>query len=173
MTNDELLDLARELNGRRAPYALVTVVRAIAPTSAYLGAQAIVLADGTLHGWIGGGCAKDVVIGAAQAAIAKGEPKLVRISNDGIQPDPDVEQHAMSCASNGTIELFIQPYSPTSAFACSAPRPRPTRRASWRNGSGYGLSTAQTRHPSRWSRHKARAMKTRWKARCAARPRTS
>lgn len=116
MTNDELLEMARALNGRREPYALVTVVRAIAPTSAYLGAQAIVLADGTLHGWIGGGCAKDVVIGAAQSAIEKGEPRLVRISNDRIQPEEDVEQHTMSCASNGTIELFIQPYSPLSAL---------------------------------------------------------
>ena len=116
MTNDELLEMARELNGRREPYALVTVVRAVAPTSAYLGAQAIVLADGTLHGWIGGGCAKDVVIGAAQSAIGMGEPKLVRISNDQIQPEEDVEQHTMSCASNGTIELFIQPYSPRSAL---------------------------------------------------------
>ncbi len=116
MTNDEILEMARALNDRREPYALVTVVRAVAPTSAYLGAQAIVLADGTLHGWIGGGCAKDVVIGAAQAAIDKGEPKLVRISNDRIQREEDVEQYAMSCASNGTIELFIQPYSPRSAL---------------------------------------------------------
>ncbi len=116
MTNDEILEMARALNDRREPYALVTVVRAVAPTSAYLGAQAIVLPDGTLHGWIGGGCAKDVVIHAAQEAIGKGEPKLVRISNDRIQPEEDVEQYAMSCASNGTIELFVQPYSPGSAL---------------------------------------------------------
>ncbi len=116
MNDDELLAMARELNGRGEPYALVTVVRAVAPTSAYLGAQAIVLADGTLHGWIGGGCAKGVVVGAAQAAIQKGEPKLVRISNDRIQPEANVEQHTMSCASNGTIELFIQPYSRQSAL---------------------------------------------------------
>jgi xanthine dehydrogenase accessory factor len=116
MTNDELLEMARELNRRRESYALITVVRAVAPTSAYLGAQAIVLADGTLHGWIGGGCAKDVVTRAAQSAIGNGEPKLVRISNGRIQPEDDVEQHTMSCASNGTIELFIQPYSPRSAL---------------------------------------------------------
>ncbi len=111
MTNADILELARELNSRHEPYALITVVRAVAPTSAYLGAQAIVLADGTLHGWIGGGCAKDVVIGAALAAIARGEPKLLRISNDRMQDEADIEQHTMSCASNGTIELFIQPYS--------------------------------------------------------------
>jgi xanthine dehydrogenase accessory factor len=92
------------------------VVRAVAPTSAYLGAQAIVLADGTLHGWIGGGCARSVVIGAAQGAIDAGEPKLVRISNDRIQSAEDIEQHAMGCASNGTIELFIQPRSARSAL---------------------------------------------------------
>ena len=116
MTNDELLEMARELNGRGEAYALVTVVRAIAPTSAYLGAQAIVLADGTLHGWIGGGCAKSVVISAAQSAIENGEPKLVRISNDHIYPEEDVEHYTMSCASNGSIELFIQPYSVRSAL---------------------------------------------------------
>ena len=116
MTNAGLMDMARDLAARGVPYALVTVVRAIAPTSAYLGAQAIVLADGTLHGWIGGGCAWGVVIGAAQDAIAAGEPRLVRISNDRIQSDEDIEQHAMSCASNGTIELFIQPCTDRSAL---------------------------------------------------------
>jgi len=116
MTNDELLEMARDLNGRGEAYALVTVVRAIAPTSAFLGAQAIVLADGTLHGWIGGGCAKNVVISAAQRAIENGEPKLVRISNDEVYPEEDVEHYAMACAGNGSIELFIQPYSARSAL---------------------------------------------------------
>ena len=116
MTGHALLDMARELNSRGEAYALVTVVRAIAPTSAYLGAQAIVLADGTLHGWIGGGCAKSVVVGAAQSAIESGEPKLVRISNERIYPEDDVENYTMSCASNGSIELFIQPYSVRSAL---------------------------------------------------------
>ena len=123
MTNDELLEMARELNGRGEAYALVTVVRAIAPTSAYLGAQAIVLADGTLHGWIGGGCAKGVVISAAQSAIGNGEPKLVRISNDHIYPEEDVEHYAMACASNGSIELFIQPYSVRSALCVMGSTP--------------------------------------------------
>src|SRR5271169_6378987 len=116
MTHEELHELARALNRRREPYALITVVRAVAPTSAYLGAQALVLGDGTLQGWIGGGCAKEVVIGAALGAIKKGEPKLVRISNDRIQAEDDVEQYTMSCVSNGTIELFVQPYSAHSAL---------------------------------------------------------
>jgi len=123
MTHAKLLEMARELNGRGEAYALVTVVRAVAPTSAYLGAQAIVLADGTLHGWIGGGCAKGVVISAAQGAIETGEPKLVRISNDRIYPEEDVEHYAMACASNGSIELFIQPYSVRSALCVMGSTP--------------------------------------------------
>ncbi len=111
MTSDELLQLAHTLNGRGEPYAMVTVVRVASPTSAYVGAQAIVRESGSLHGWIGGGCAKDVVIDAARDAIAAGEPKLVRIANDDAPVDPGIEQHAMACASDGTIELFIQPYS--------------------------------------------------------------
>jgi xanthine dehydrogenase accessory factor len=123
MTHEKLLEMARALNGRGEAYALVTVVRAVAPTSAYLGAQAIVLADGTLHGWIGGGCAKGVVISAAQGAIENGEPKLVRISNDHIYPEEDVEHYAMACASNGSIELFIQPYSVRSALCVMGSTP--------------------------------------------------
>src|SRR5271167_2156550 len=111
MTSDELQNMARELNRRGDAYALVTVVRAVAPTSAYPGAQAIVLVDGTLHGWIGGGCARDVVIGAAKRTIENGEPKLVRISNEQIYDEEDIEHYRMSCASNGSVELFIQPNS--------------------------------------------------------------
>jgi len=116
MTTIDLLRRAQSLSQRNEPYAMVTVVRVTPPSSAYVGAQAIVLGDGTLEGWIGGGCAKGVVVAAAQEAIAAGEPKLVRISNDRVQSEAGVEQHAMACASNGTIELFVQPYSARSVL---------------------------------------------------------
>lgn len=112
MTNRELLEMANELNDRGECFALVTVVRAISPKSAYPGAQAIVLGDGTLHGWIGGGCAKSVVVNAAREALHAGAPKLVRITNDGRAVDAGVELHNMPCASNGEIELFIHPQAP-------------------------------------------------------------
>ena len=111
MTSHELLQLAQTLNECDEPYAVVTVVRVAAPSSAYVGAQAIVRGDGTLCGWIGGGCAQSVVVTAAKEAIASGESKLVRITNDDTKVEAGVEQHAMACASDGTIELFIQPYS--------------------------------------------------------------
>jgi len=117
VTEKTVQALARELDDRDESYALVTVVRAVAPTSAYVGAQAIVLADGTLHGWIGGGCTRDVVVGAAQRAIEAGQPKLVRISNEIAVFDDDVERYAMACASDGSVELFIDPRSARSMLA--------------------------------------------------------
>jgi len=110
VSTGELLALAQELHGRGEPYAMVTVVRAVAPSSAFAGAQALVRRDGSLHGWIGGGCAKRVVVEAALAAIGQGAPRLVRIGNEGEAPAADVESHPMPCASNGSIELFIHPF---------------------------------------------------------------
>jgi xanthine dehydrogenase accessory factor len=52
------------------------------------------------------------VIQAALQAIRSGSPKRVRISNEPVMSDADVELHTMPCASNGTLELFIQPTLP-------------------------------------------------------------
>lgn len=111
MTSIELLQQAQQLSAALESYAMVTVARVTAPSSATLGAQAIVKADGSLHGWIGGGCAKSVVISAALEAIRLGTPKIVRISNDQIAPETGIEMHRMACASDGGIELFIHPHS--------------------------------------------------------------
>jgi xanthine dehydrogenase accessory factor len=111
MTAEDLLESARQLGQRGEPYALVTVVRTSPPTSAYVGAQAIVLADGRLEGSVGGGCAKEVVVTAALAAMRSGAARLVLISNAS-QDAAQVEKHAMRCASNGEIELFIHPHTP-------------------------------------------------------------
>jgi xanthine dehydrogenase accessory factor len=111
MTANELLQLAQELNIAHESYAMVTVVRVTPPNSAAPGAQAIVRSDGSLHGWIGGGCAKPAVVGAALEAIRLGVPKLVRISNQAAAAGAGVELHRMPCASNGEIELFVHPYA--------------------------------------------------------------
>lgn len=114
MNPSELMEQARQIGQRGESYAMVTVVRITPPTSAYVGAQAIVLADGSLIGSVGGGCAKQVVADAALEAMRSGAAKLVRISNaesDGASPG--IEQHPMRCASGGEIELFIHPHQPS------------------------------------------------------------
>ncbi|GAA4022479.1 XdhC family protein [Actimicrobium antarcticum] len=108
MTEPSVLPLAAQYLAQDTPFVVVTVIRAASPTSAYVGAQALVDGAGTLHGWVGGGCAQGVVITAALQVLQSGEARLIRISNDGSLSPADVEQHAMPCASNGSLELFLQ-----------------------------------------------------------------
>ncbi|NPT56216.1 XdhC family protein [Paraburkholderia elongata] len=112
MNTDTLLELEQRLIEQARPFAVVTVIRAAHPTSAWVGAQALIDDEGVLHGWIGGGCSRAIVIQAAQQAIRSGLPKRVRISNEPMTPEAGVEAHAMPCASNGAMELFIQPTVP-------------------------------------------------------------
>ena len=49
---------AAELRAWRVPFVMATVVRAERPTSAKAGDVAVVLADGTVEGFVGGECAE-------------------------------------------------------------------------------------------------------------------
>jgi xanthine dehydrogenase accessory factor len=106
--------LARRFDAEGRPYARVTVVRREPPVSATVGDRAIVTADGELRGWIGGvACAQSVVTREATAAIRRGEPAFV-----GLAPDPDtvarpgLKAFPMTCHSEGTLELFVDPVVP-------------------------------------------------------------
>src|ERR1700739_2341767 len=70
----DLLRLEERLIEAACPFAVVTVIRTASPTSTWVGAQALVEADGALHGWIGGGCSRFIVIPAAQEAHRTGLP---------------------------------------------------------------------------------------------------
>ena len=108
--------LARQYAEEGRPFARVTVVRREPPVSARVGDRAIVTLDGDLTGWIGGvACAQSVAVREAQAALRRGESKLI-----GIAPDPDtidrpgLEAFPMTCHSQGTLELFVEPVTPVS-----------------------------------------------------------
>ncbi|HWQ24950.1 MAG TPA: XdhC family protein, partial [Gaiellaceae bacterium] len=80
MTRPEqvLLEAAR-LAAAGERYALATVVRVERPASTRRGDRALVRADGTVVGWIGGACAEPIVVREALRALVDGEPRLVRI----------------------------------------------------------------------------------------------
>src|SRR5258706_3914015 len=80
LDNDAVLE--RRLNFKRTgrPFVLATVVYIRMPASAKAGAKAIVEPDGTIHGWIGGGCAQPAVIKAAERTLKEGRPYLLPIS---------------------------------------------------------------------------------------------
>jgi xanthine dehydrogenase accessory factor len=106
---EALREKANRLAVAGKPFALATVVRSEAPTSARPGAKAIVTADGDIEGWIGGGCAQPAVIKVAKQVLQDGRPRLIRISPDKDLPaDPGILDFGMSCESGGTLDIFIE-----------------------------------------------------------------
>jgi xanthine dehydrogenase accessory factor len=110
---------ADRLRTERRPFVAATVVRAERPTSARAGDTAVILDDGTMIGFVGGECAEASVQVQALAALAAGEPRLLRITPDA---DPAATGSAASeagaitvhnpCLSGGTLEIFLEPTVP-------------------------------------------------------------
>ncbi len=119
MSTHTWLQIAHELHGRQTPFALVSVLRVSAPTSAKAGDKAVVTADGQIHGWIGGGCAQPAVVKTVRAALADGQARSIRISpaqETQEQQLADVLEFGMACHSGGTLELFIDPVLPQASL---------------------------------------------------------
>ena len=108
MKSSDLLELSRELTRQNQAHAWITVISVTSPSSSYVGAQAIVKADGELSGWIGGGCVQSAARAAALRSIASAVPQRLRLSNTK-DPSEAIDVRPMACASNGEVELFIQP----------------------------------------------------------------
>src|ERR1700722_16698112 len=108
MKSPDLLELSRELTRQNQPHAWITVISVTSPSSSYVGAQSIVVADGELSGWIGGDCVQSAARAAALRWIESAVPQRLRLSNTK-DPTEAVDVRPMACASNGEVELFIQP----------------------------------------------------------------
>lgn len=108
---DRFLKKAAELLAKGEPFVTASVVRFQAPISGKPGDKAIIFANGTIWGWIGGGCAQPVVIKEALNALADGEPRLVRISPSAT-PEDGIIDYTMTCHSGGTLDIYIEPILP-------------------------------------------------------------
>jgi xanthine dehydrogenase accessory factor len=98
------------------PFALATVVAVERPCSARVGDRALVTADGELRGWVGGSCTEPEVVRLALAALADGDVRRERV--------------ASRCASEGAVEVLVEPQvpSPLLAVVGDAPAARTLRR---------------------------------------------
>jgi xanthine dehydrogenase accessory factor len=101
------------------PHALATVVSVVRPASTRRGERALVTADGALEGWVGGACSEHVVVREALLAIADGEPRLVRICPPGAEGElpPDAIVAESACASEGSVDVLIEPFVPAPLLA--------------------------------------------------------
>ena len=104
-----------ELTASRVPFVQATVVRAQEPTAAHPGDRAIVLADGTMEGFVGGHCAEGSVRTAALRALGSGESLLLRVLPGGedVFPDsPGASVVVNPCLSGGALEIYLEPLLP-------------------------------------------------------------
>ena len=112
MTTRALHDRAERLRTDGIPFVHARVVLAERPTSAKPGDEAIVLADGTIEGFVGGQWAQSTVRAQGLVALESGATVLLRIS-----PNPEPTQAGKTvvhnpCLSGGTLEIFMEPVLP-------------------------------------------------------------
>ncbi|NNN12369.1 MAG: YHS domain-containing protein [Acidimicrobiaceae bacterium] len=116
MTKLDLLNRASDLSSRRVPYVWATVVRAEKPTSAKPGDCAVILADGTIEGFVGGSCAESSVRTESLKALGKEKTTTLLITpGDGLakyEVRPGEVSVSNPCLSGGTIEIFLEPALP-------------------------------------------------------------
>jgi len=111
----ELTRRAQELAAEGVPFVVATVVRVERPASVQPGSAGLVLADGTIAGFVGGHCAQHSVRVHALEAMQSGSPLLLRVVPDG-PAEAIREEGAVTvtnhCLSGGAIEVFLEPVLP-------------------------------------------------------------
>jgi xanthine dehydrogenase accessory factor len=122
MIKGDLVHHVEELEAAREPFVYATVVRAAAPTSVRPGDSALVLADGTIDGFVGGVCAQASVRLHAIRALETGDSLLLRLVPGGAggtgspEGDPIAQDGVVvvnnPCLSGGALEIFLEPVLP-------------------------------------------------------------
>jgi xanthine dehydrogenase accessory factor len=123
----------------------VTVVWARSPTSARPGDTALVTADGRMQGWVGGSCSEGVVVREALASLADASPRLVHL---GPPADLPPEREGMvvvptGCASEGSLELFVEPHLPPAHLVVVGRAPLVAALATMAGAVGFDVSVVE------------------------------
>jgi xanthine dehydrogenase accessory factor len=106
----DVFSRAAELRGAGVAFVLATVTWRQGPSSGKGGSKAMIHADGSVEGWIGGACARPTVVREALASLADGRPRLLMLGVE--ETRPDVVAVPMACASEGAMEVYVEPVLP-------------------------------------------------------------
>jgi xanthine dehydrogenase accessory factor len=144
MIKGDLAQRMERLVAERIPFVTATVVRAMSPTSVRPGDAALVLADGTIDGFVGGVCAQASVRLHAARALETGDAVILRLepgaggetSEDGIVVDHN------PCLSGGTIEIFLEPRMPALRILVGGDTPIARALADIGAAAGYDVARA-------------------------------
>jgi xanthine dehydrogenase accessory factor len=113
MSDEDIIDCMARMRGEETPFAVATVVRVTGGAAAKPGSKAVVRADGSIAGWVGGGCTLGAVRKAAGQALNDGRARLIRVRPGDAAPGADgVEEFTSVCPTRGVIELFVEPVLP-------------------------------------------------------------
>jgi xanthine dehydrogenase accessory factor len=111
--HNAFLAKAQEFRDSNTPYATAYIVRRKIPSSGKPGDKAIITRDGDIHGWIGGGCTRGIVLKEALAALQENKPRFVSISPEQKENSfGDTKIYKMTCQSGGEVEIYIEPVIP-------------------------------------------------------------
>jgi xanthine dehydrogenase accessory factor len=141
----DIVDCMTAMRGDHQPFAVATVVRTEDATAAKAGARAVIRADGSVVGWIGGGCALVAVRKAAARALLDGKARMIRVrpaARAGEDSLPGVEYYVNSCASEGVIELFVEPVLPKPVLLVAGASPTARALADLGRRLGFAVSVA-------------------------------
>lgn len=107
------LDKASTLTANNEPFATAYIVRRKVPSSGKPGDKAIITADGQIHGWIGGGCTRGIVLKEALLSMSDRKARFVLISPNAKEtPVENTKIYNMTCQSGGEVEVYIEPVLP-------------------------------------------------------------
>lgn len=106
----DVLSRVAELRAHGRAFVLATVTWRHGPSSGKAGSRAVIHPDGSVEGWIGGACAQPTVVREALAALTDGQARLLVLGVD--DPRPDVITVPMACASEGAMEVHVEPMLP-------------------------------------------------------------
>jgi xanthine dehydrogenase accessory factor len=138
-----LLARAVELDRTGQPYAMATVVAVRRPTSARPGARGLIHPDGSIEGFVGGSCAKPIVVREALRALADGQPRLLRISKEAPSESrrgDGIVDEVMTCHSGGTLEIYVEPHLPAPALWVAGTTPIAVALAELGAGMGFDVT---------------------------------
>jgi xanthine dehydrogenase accessory factor len=76
-----------------------------------------------MEGWVGGGCIQPTARREGLAALEEGEPRLVRITPDTAADQRNVRTARMTCASEGTADLYVEPFLPRPTLMAAGDSP--------------------------------------------------
>jgi xanthine dehydrogenase accessory factor len=153
MIKGDLVHHVEALHAAREPFVYATVVRVAAPTSVRPGDSALVLADGTIEGFVGGVCAQASVRLHAIRAMETGDSILLRLvpsrvgGSDSPGDDPIAQDGVIvvnnPCLSGGALEIFLEPELPAPRVVVAGATPIAEAVAAVARAAGFDVVPAE------------------------------